>query len=107
MPRTFFMDLNRLDDDVPGIPNNAGKVEVHAGAPRHIDHRHGQDSVHPLQAQATEKEMTTEQKIGKLRVLVDESLPPGVAEFRDPRTGEVLGRIVNLEIAPSKPEVTP
>lgn len=38
-----------------------------------------------------------------LNIQIDNTLPPDVAEFRDPRTGEVLCRIVNI----GKPEKHP
>lgn len=33
---------------------------------------------------------------GPIPIQVDESLPEGTAEFRDPLTGRVVGRITNI-----------
>jgi len=32
-----------------------------------------------------------------MKVKVDQALPPGVIEFRDPQTGKLLGRIITKE----------
>lgn len=40
---------------------------------------------------------TCRRAVAGLEVRLDDALPPGVVEFRDPRTGAVVGRLENIQ----------